>query len=438
MTLSQRWDYVESRFFHPELRANRILIRQARLMFAVCLLGGALFFILILGAFLDHPQSQLKHNILLAGHAILCSSMITLRLFPTMKVPARVMAVTLCLQLAISTLLTGGVQSPSLYQFALAACFIGMVGTVRETIGTATFLCGTAAALWFSHQLGFDLTHDEPLPTVKSASLAISCVIGGAMAIFMALQARVLLDMLDSELEARKVAQRRAESANQTKNLYMAFLSHEIRNPLQAILTHVELVRDPDLDERDRAACLEGIAAASKGLSGMLHDVLTFSALEREEMLVRQDEVQLLPLLEDVVSMHREAARQRGLSLTLRGDSSVLVLGDVHRIRQVLSNLITNAIKYTPAGEVTVATRRDGDRLFVHVIDSGPGIAPDLASDIFRPFERVSTETAPGTGIGLAVCHGLVTRMGGRLRLQTEPGRGSDFFFDLAVPTSAD
>ena len=202
-------------------------------------------------------------------------------------------------------------------------------------------------------------------------------------------------------------------------------------------LTNVELVRESDLDERDRAACLEGIEAASKGLSGMLHDVLTFSALEREEMLVRQDEVQLVPILEEVVSMHREAARQRGLSLFLRSDSSALVLGDVHRIRQVLSNLISNAIKYTPSGEVTVTMRRDGDRIFVHVVDSGPGIAPEVAADIFRPFERVSTETAPGTGIGLAVCHGLVTRMGGRLRLQTEPGHGSDFFFDLAVPKSA-
>ena len=132
--------------------------------------------------------------------------------------------------------------------------------------------------------------------------------------------------------------------------------------------------------------------------------------------------------------MHRESARQRGLTLTLTQPPTPRVLGDVHRLRQVLSNLLSNAIKYTPSGSVRVETRLEEGRLSIHVIDTGPGISAALRETIFRPFERSKQETVEGTGIGLAVCHGLVTRMGGRLQLHSEEGSGSDFFFDLAVP----
>ena len=95
---------------------------------------------------------------------------------------------------------------------------------------------------------------------------------------------------------------------------------------------------------------------------------------------------------------------------------------------------LDNAIKYTPSGSVRVETRLEEGRLSIHVIDTGPGISAALRETIFRPFERSKQETVEGTGIGLAVCHGLVTRMGGRLQLHSEEGAGSDFFFDLAVP----
>ena len=434
MPLQDHWRSVEAAFFHPQLRKNRILIRQARLMFVTCAVGGAGFLFVILAASFGRPPGAATQQLLLLGHGITCASMFTLRFFPTMKVPSRVMASTLCLQLVGAAILTGGLESSTLYQFPLAAVFLGLVGGIRESVGTAAFLVTSVVLLWLAHEAGVDLTEGRSQPAVQMASLSLSCLLGGGIALFMALQARKLLDLLDRELEARKVAQQRAESANQTKNLYMAFLSHEIRNPLQVILANVELYGEPDLDDADRALCVESIEAASRGLSGMLQDVLTFAALERRGILVRQDEVELAPLLEEVVAMHRESARQRGLTLTLTQPPTPRVLGDVHRLRQVLSNLLSNAIKYTPSGSVRVETRLEEGRLSIHVIDTGPGISAALRETIFRPFERSKQETVEGTGIGLAVCHGLVTRMGGRLQLHSDEGSGSDFFFDLAVP----
>ena len=362
--------------------------------------------------------------------------MFTLRFSRTMKLPSRVMATTLCLQLVGSVYLTGGVQSSSLYLFPLAAVFLSLVGSIRESVATAAFLVSSVVLLWLTHESGIDLTETTAVPTVEMLTLVLSCMLGCGMALFMALQARMLLNLLDHELEGRLRAQKRAESANQTKNLYMAFLSHEIRNPLQVILSNVELFGESDLDDADRQLCVENIEAASRGLSGMLHDVLTFAALEREGILVRQDEVELAPLLHEVVSIHREGARQRGLELTLDSHATPLVLGDVHRLRQVLNNLVSNAIKYTPSGSVRVETRPVDGRLAIHVIDTGPGISDELQETLFRPFERAERETVQGSGIGLAVCHGLVTRMGGRLQLHSVEGNGSDFFFDLAIPAA--
>ena len=165
----------------------------------------------------------------------------------------------------------------------------------------------------------------------------------------------------------------------------------------------------------------------------MLNDVLTFASLERSQILIRQDNIDLAPLFREMSAIHREAARRKDLKLLIESIPSTWVLGDIQRLRQVLNNLLSNAIKYTPSGAVSLFTQRDGDTFLVHVVDTGPGISEELQTTIFQPFERAENTTVEGTGIGLAVCQGLVARMGGELRLDTISDGGCDFFFDLQL-----
>ena len=433
MSLLRRWLAIEQYVFHPELRKNTIRLRQARLMFAVLVVSGVTISILILAASYFSPHAPLRHYLILVGHLATCSTAISLRYSPTMKRPAQLLALVSSLHLFVCAWITGGVHSSTLYFYPVVSVFFGIIGTHKETIFVTVMLCLVITSIWYIDGQGISLQGDATTTPIKMVTLILCCLIGGGMALFMGLQIRVFLDRLHIELTERKVAQRRAERANQTKNLYMAFLSHEIRNPLQVILAHVEFLDEDGLTSEERGESIESIKQASRGLSDMLHDVLTFTSLERSQILIRQEHVDLAPLFQEMSAIHRESARRKELELFIESIPSTRVHGDIQRLRQVLNNLLSNAIKYTPSGAVSLHAERDGDKLLIHVVDTGPGISEELQTTIFQPFERAEDAKADGTGIGLAVCQGLVTRMGGQLRLVNIPDGGCDFSFDLQL-----
>jgi PAS domain S-box-containing protein len=238
--------------------------------------------------------------------------------------------------------------------------------------------------------------------------------------------------------EARDAAERLA----QTRSSFLANMSHEIRTPLNAILGLTELLIDTELAPEQRHS-LTLVQTSGETLLALINDILDFSKIEAEHLQLESIPFELPHLLESTIALLAVRARERRLELLadIAPDAPTFVRGDPTRIRQVLTNLIGNAIKFTPQGEVVVSVApegRDGNRAQVRfaVRDTGIGIPADKRAAIFEEFGQADASTTRkygGTGLGLAISRRLVRLMGGDLGVQSEVGRGSEFFFTLSL-----
>ena len=245
---------------------------------------------------------------------------------------------------------------------------------------------------------------------------------------------------LEGELEAAKIA---AEAASRAKSDFLANMSHELRTPLNSIIgfTHV-LVRDESLRPEHRHQLLR-IEEAGKGLLTVVNDVLDFSKLEAEGVVLSPRPFSPVRLVEHVVALAHPQATDKGLSLVVDYpyDRQGLVLGDVDRLRQVLTNLVGNAIKFTTSGEVRLglqARGRDGRvQLRFQVADSGIGIAADEIETLFKRFAQADGSISRrygGTGLGLAISKRLIEAMDGSIEVWSELGHGSTFEVSVELP----
>jgi signal transduction histidine kinase/FixJ family two-component response regulator/HPt (histidine-containing phosphotransfer) domain-containing protein len=247
-------------------------------------------------------------------------------------------------------------------------------------------------------------------------------------------------------LKAEKLA---AESANRAKSAFLAMMSHEIRTPMNAILGNAQLLGDASLGHEERES-VETIETAGNTLLSLINDVLDFSKIEADRMELERAGFAPVKLVSSVVKLFGINARTKGIALTAEIDSAIppVLAGDSLRLRQVLSNLVGNAIKFTPTGGVTVRARveaafDDATRLRFEVSDTGIGIDADGAARLFAPFSQVDTSTTRrygGTGLGLAISKKLATLMGGEIGVDSVPGQGSTFWFTavLSMPTAAE
>jgi len=231
-----------------------------------------------------------------------------------------------------------------------------------------------------------------------------------------------------------------AERANEAKSQFLANMSHEIRTPLNAVIGLAWLLGRTTLD-REQAAHVSNIRAAGGALLAIVNDVLDLSKIEAGEMPIEHVTFGLRNLCSDLQAMFGTQARAKGLALRLVPDSSLpdALVGDPIRVRQVLVNLLANAIKFTEHGEVGLAIRlvdMDGDRcrLAFTVRDTGIGIAPAEIERLFMPFSQADVSTTRrfgGTGLGLSIVQNLVQMMDGRIAVEGVPGEGSRFEVDL-------
>jgi PAS domain S-box-containing protein len=238
----------------------------------------------------------------------------------------------------------------------------------------------------------------------------------------------------DAELHRAKES---AEHATRAKSEFLANMSHELRTPLNGVLGYAQLLqRDKSLNSTQRDA-LEAIAKCGSQLLDLINDVLDLSKIEAGRLEIEERPADLVTLVTDVKYVVGEAAERRGLQLTTSIAERVprwLLLDDRH-LRQVLLNLLGNAIKFTPAGEVRLAIDGDGrGRLAFEVIDTGVGIAPSALTQIFEAFAQTpGGAAAGGTGLGLTISDHLIRGMGGELRVDSAVGQGSRFWFTLPL-----
>ncbi|MBF0189675.1 MAG: response regulator [Magnetococcales bacterium] len=242
---------------------------------------------------------------------------------------------------------------------------------------------------------------------------------------------------LETEL---RVAKEAAESANQAKSAFLATMSHEIRSPLNIVLGMIELLRETELTLQQQKF-INAAHRSGQALLTVISDILDISKIEAGQMDMEDAPFLLKELLHETVMILSVLAQERGLSLTCEpaADLPDWVMGDAARLRQVLLNLMGNALKFTQQGGVRLSvTPLSGDGIQFEVKDTGIGIPADKLSSIFQPFLQADssiTRRFGGTGLGLAICRQLVQRMGGEITVESEPGQGSLFRFTARLPS---
>jgi signal transduction histidine kinase len=243
---------------------------------------------------------------------------------------------------------------------------------------------------------------------------------------------------LQVALEQLAEKTRELEIASAHKSEFLANMSHELRTPLNAIVGFSQVLKQalfgPVNDKQEEY--LDDILSSADHLLALINDILDLSKVEAGQVELEIAPFSLREALERGVVMIRERATKNGVTVKLELDSSVdVVEGDERRIRQVVFNLLSNAVKFTPhGGQVDVSATRSNGEIAVAVTDTGPGIAPDDQARIFEEFQQAKLtngERPEGTGLGLALSRSLVELHGGRIWVESEPGKGSTFTFTL-------
>ena len=252
-----------------------------------------------------------------------------------------------------------------------------------------------------------------------------------------------LLDRIAARERELVAAKEAAEAANRTKSEFLAMMSHELRTPMNAVLGMAELLGNTQLTARQQRF-LDNIKSGSQSLLHILDDILNFARVEMGELTVQHAPFALPRMVEKTVALLQETARGRGLALDVQLDAALpaIVIGDAGRTRQILINLLANSLKFTERGGVTVRVAPSlGTRIRFTVSDTGIGIAPSFRGSLYRAFTQEDSGYARrygGTGLGLAIVKRLCDAMEGSIDMESTPGKGSTFWFELPLAVAAE
>ncbi|RAK61804.1 hybrid sensor histidine kinase/response regulator [Phenylobacterium hankyongense] len=321
--------------------------------------------------------------------------------------------------------------------FAVVTAFIGLSYVLLHYYANLVMFrllsAPYAAALAY---IGYDLVRAGGL---KTAALVVVAAAVVSVANFFHLSRR----QLDRSRSALRLARLRAEagelaaeSASRAKSTFLATMSHEIRTPLNGVLGMAQAMAADDLTDKQRDR-LGVIHESGEALLAILNDILDLSKVEAGKLDLESIEFDLAEVARGAHSAFTALANKKGLSFAVNVEAARgRYLGDPTRLRQILYNLISNALKFTDEGEIRVTALRDGDMLEISVADTGVGISPEGLARLFGKFDQLDSSTTRrfgGTGLGLAICRELAQLMGGEMSVESELGRGSRFILRAPI-----
>ncbi len=238
-----------------------------------------------------------------------------------------------------------------------------------------------------------------------------------------------------------QAASKEALQAAEAKGNFLATMSHEIRTPMNSVVGMLYLLGETELTE-EQSEYAQIARSSADALLNIIDDILDFSRYEQGTFTLNESAYKLPDLIEQALEPFYAPAQDKGVDLRFEGDAALpdMIMGDAGRLRQIISNLVSNALKFTPKGRILVKAERkggsDNPRLILMVADTGIGIAPDVREVIFERFSQADgsiTREFGGTGLGLAICKTLSEAMGGRIGVDSEEGKGSTFWIDIPL-----
>ena len=422
-TLSQFIERREERWVSEEIRAVPAQLSKARLILGICLLfTPPITGILALGWF-TFPDSRLHTAVIILGQVLVFSSAFALRWAKSMSLPSALFVGWGTAQLLVATYLTGSVVSPVVYAFPVLVMFASTVAEFRMALWVAGVLLIGGFLIWIPEYPSYSaFTHHAPLH-IRVLTLA------WCMATALGVAWLYTIENRRSESELRLAIEER--------DRFLAYLSHELRNPLTAIMGAADLLSTGEPQDPRNRGFIEALQRSAEGMTQVLDDLLDISKADAGMLRLDLSPTPVRPLLEGIVSELGPLAETRGVALRLdaRGTAATGVIAARGRLEQVLRNLVTNSLKFTDSGgAVTLRTQVVGTgAVLFEVEDNGIGIEEEDISKILEPFRQAEQGSSSGTGLGLPICSLLLNAMNSSIRIESEVGRGSTFSFQLPL-----
>lgn len=338
---------------------------------------------------------------------------------------------------------TGGVSGIGpLWSLVLPLIVFFLTGFYGGIIISSAYLA-TCVGVFFYNQYfpGIFFEHSRVFIDRFFGIFLLSAVVSGTYEYQRARNEKILRDLLH-EIDQAKT---RAEGANEAKSSFLAMVSHEIRTPINGINGLIEILKDSNLDE-NQAKCVSLMRNSCDDLLKLIRDILDLSRIESGKIHLETESFSLAATVKEIIAVFQAKAKNKGIEIfsDLQTGLPEKILGDQLRLKQIIGNLIDNAIKFTREGhielKVSLKDSESGDpQILFEIIDTGIGIDSEIQKRLFEEFQQAESSTTRlygGSGLGLAISRRLTKLMGGKIGVESEPNKGSRFFFNIPLKQS--